>query len=174
LIHPLKRKYSDCWSHHYWKTNFDDAYRIIICIKILLQKNINIIDVQYNDIVMVVVFNTTFNNISDMSWQSVFNGGGNRSTWRKLLTCHKSVTNYITYYYIMIFFKQFYWRACCHLTFRKIWYCLIKTRIDLVSLSISNEIYQTNLFHFNVIKQLQSFVSFLRSIKTRIDLNKRL
>jgi hypothetical protein len=50
-------------------------------------------------------------------------------------------------YYIMILFKQFYWLSCCHLTFRKIWYCLIKTRIDLVSLS------------FSVIKQLQSFVS---------------
>ena len=33
-------------------------------------------------------------------------------------------------YYIMILFKQFYWLSCCHLTFRKIWYCLIKTRID--------------------------------------------
>ena len=53
------------------------------------------------------------------------------------------------YYYIMILFKQFYWISCCHLTFRKIWYCLIKTCIDLVSLS----------FSFNVIKQLQSFVS---------------
>jgi hypothetical protein len=49
----------------------------------------------------------------------------------------------------MILFKQFYWLSCCHLTFRKILYCLIKTRIDLVSLS----------FSFNVIKQLQSFVS---------------
>ena len=37
-------------------------------------------------------------------------------------------------YYIRIFF---YWLSCCHLTFRKIWYCLIKTRIDLVSLSLS-------------------------------------
>ena len=41
----------------------------------------------------------------------------------------------------------------------KILYCLIKTRIDLVSLSFSNEIYEKNIFHFNVIKQLQSFVS---------------
>jgi hypothetical protein len=39
-------------------------------------------------------------------------------------------------YYIMILFKQFYWLSCCHLTFRKIWYCLIKTLIDLVSLSL--------------------------------------
>ena len=53
------------------------------------------------------------------------------------------------FYYIMILFKQFYWLSYCHLTFHKIWYCLIKTRIDLVSLS----------FSFNVIKQLQSFVS---------------
>ena len=36
----------------------------------------------------------------------------------------------------MILFKQLYWLSCCHLTFRKIWYCLIKTRIDLVSLSL--------------------------------------
>jgi hypothetical protein len=57
-------------------------------------------------------------------------------------------------YYIVILFKQLYWLSCCHLTFRKIWYCLIKTRIDLVSLSFSNEIYEKNLFHFNVIKQL--------------------
>ena len=28
------------------------------------------------------------------------------------------------------------WLSCCHLKFRKIWYCLIKTRIDLVSLSL--------------------------------------
>ena len=100
------------------------------------------------------------------------------------------------YYYIMILFKQFYWPSCCHLTFRKIWYCLIKTRIDLVSLSFSNEIYKKNLFHFNVIKQLVFCIGqyeflwtleinihlslkasvniVLRSIKTCIDLNKRL
>jgi hypothetical protein len=39
--------------------------------------------------------------------------------------------------------------SCCHLTFRKSWYCLIKTRIDLVSLSFSNEIYKKN--HVNSI-----------------------
>ena len=43
----------------------------------------------------------------------------------------------IVYYYKMILFKLFYWLSCCHLTFRKIGYCLIKTRIDLVSLSLS-------------------------------------
>ena len=53
------------------------------------------------------------------------------------------------YYYMMILFKQFYWLSCCHLTFRKIWYCLIKTRIDLVLLSFSNEIYKKN--HVNSI-----------------------
>jgi hypothetical protein len=42
---------------------------------------------------------------------------------------------------------------------RKILYCLIKTRIDLVSLSFSNESYQENHVHFNVIQQLESFVS---------------
>jgi hypothetical protein len=31
-----------------------------------------------------MVFNTTFNNISVVSWQSSFIGGGNRSTRRKL------------------------------------------------------------------------------------------
>ena len=30
-----------------------------------------------------MVFNTTFNNISVISWQSVYNDGGNRSTRRK-------------------------------------------------------------------------------------------
>ena len=55
----------------------------------------------------------------------------------------------IVYYYIMILFKQFYWLSCCHLTFRKIWYCLIKNRIDLVSLSFSNEICKKN--HVNSI-----------------------
>ena len=52
-------------------------------------------------------------------------------------------------YYIMILFKKIYWLSCCHLTFRKVWYCLIKTRIDLVSLSFSNEIYKKN--HLNSI-----------------------
>ena len=49
----------------------------------------------------------------------------------------------------MILFKQFDWLSCCHLTFRKILYCLIKTRIDLVSLPFSNEIYKKN--HVNSI-----------------------
>ena len=51
------------------------------------------------------------------------------------LPCLWQILNSI--YYIMILFKQFDWLSCCHLTFRKIWYCLIKTRIDLVSLSFS-------------------------------------
>jgi hypothetical protein len=42
----------------------------------------------------------------------------------------------IVYYYIMILFKQFYWLSCCHLTFRKIWYCLIKTRSESENKSI--------------------------------------
>ena len=65
------------------------------------------------------------------------------------LFCSKEI-KVITGYYILILFKQFYWLSCCHLTFLKICqYCLIKTRIDMVSLS----------FSFNVIKPLQSFVS---------------
>jgi hypothetical protein len=39
--------------------------------------------------------------------------------------------NNILCYYIMILIKKIYWLSCCHLTLRKIWYCLIKTRIDL-------------------------------------------
>jgi len=38
-----------------------------------------------------MVFNTTVNNISVISWRSVFIGGVNRSTWRKQPTCHKSL-----------------------------------------------------------------------------------
>jgi hypothetical protein len=54
------------------------------------------------------------------------------------------------YYYIMILFKQFYWLSCCHLTFREIWYCLIKTRIDLVSLLFSkrNLLKESREFYF--------------------------
>jgi hypothetical protein len=63
----------------------------------------------------------------------------------QILTCN---VHYIIYY-IMIIFKQCYWLSCCHVTFRKILYCLIKTRIDLVSLSFSNEIDKKN--HVNSI-----------------------
>ena len=66
------------------------------------------------------------------------------------LRCENHIHSYIKqFYYIMILFKQLYRLSCCHLTFRKIWYCLIKTRIDLVSLSFSNEIYKKN--HVNSI-----------------------
>ena len=74
-------------------------------------------------------------------------------------------------YYIMILFKQFYWLSCCHLTFRKIWYCLIKTRIDSVSLLFSNEIYKKN--HVNSIsiwpmdiKVMQTSRNLLRSCQS--------
>jgi len=43
----------------------------------------------------VMVFNTTFNNISVISWQSVL-FVGETGVWRKPLTCHKSLTNFIT------------------------------------------------------------------------------
>ena len=46
-------------------------------------------------LIRVRVFNITFNNISVISWQS-FIGGGKRSTQKKSLTCHKSLTNFIT------------------------------------------------------------------------------
>jgi hypothetical protein len=42
-----------------------------------------------------MVFNVTFNNISAISWRSVLFGGGTRSTRRKRLICHKSLTNSI-------------------------------------------------------------------------------
>ena len=41
--------------------------------------------------VRVMVFNGTFNNISNILWQS--DSGG---YWRKPPTCHKSLTNFIT------------------------------------------------------------------------------
>ena len=47
--------------------------------------------------VRVMVFNATFNNISAILWQSIFIGGGHRSTRRKPPTCCKSLTNFITY-----------------------------------------------------------------------------
>ena len=47
--------------------------------------------------VMLMVFNTTFNNILARSCMMVsFIGGGNRSNHRKPLTCHKSLSNFIT------------------------------------------------------------------------------
>ena len=46
--------------------------------------------------VWVMVFNATFNNISVILWLS-FIGGGNQSTQRNLLTCRKSLTNFITW-----------------------------------------------------------------------------
>ena len=46
----------------------------------------------YNTGYGYVLFNATFNNISDIS----FFGGGNRSTPRKLATCCMPLTNFIT------------------------------------------------------------------------------
>ena len=46
----------------------------------------------YNTGYDYVLFNATFNNISDIS----FFGGGNRSTPRKLATCGMPPTNFIT------------------------------------------------------------------------------
>ena len=57
-----------------------------------------------------------------------------------------------------------YWLSFCHLIFRKIWYCLIKTRIDLVWLS----------FSFNVIKQLVFCIGqyeFLWTLEINIHLS---
>ena len=43
-----------------------------------------------------MVFNATLNNISVISWRSVFIGGGNWRTRRKLPTCRKSLKHFIT------------------------------------------------------------------------------
>ena len=45
--------------------------------------------------VRVMVISVTFNNISVISWVS-FIGGRNRSTRRKLSTCHTSLINFVT------------------------------------------------------------------------------
>jgi hypothetical protein len=50
----------------------------------------------YHDMNRVMVLNGTFNNISVISWPSVLLMEENRSTWRKPLTCRKSLTNLIT------------------------------------------------------------------------------
>jgi hypothetical protein len=50
--------------------------------------------------VRVMVFNAILNNISAISWRSVFISGGNQRTRRKQSTCHKTLTNFITYYWI--------------------------------------------------------------------------
>ena len=55
--------------------------------------------------IRVMVFNATFNNISVISWRSVFIGGGNRSTPRKPLTCRKSLTNFIALNASIIFLR---------------------------------------------------------------------
>jgi hypothetical protein len=40
-----------------------------------------------------MLFNATFNNISVISWQSGFIGGGNQSTWGKPPIWRKSLIN---------------------------------------------------------------------------------
>ena len=65
--------------------------------KIILERFLNLVVANFVRLrVRVMVFNTTFNNISVISWRSVILGGENRSTWRKPLTCRKSLTNFIT------------------------------------------------------------------------------
>jgi hypothetical protein len=60
-----------------------------------------------------------------------------------------------------------YWLLCCHLTFRKIWYCLIKTRIDLVSLSFSNETYKKNHVNYISIRPMDIKVMWNSSNQNR-------
>ena len=47
--------------------------------------------------VTVISFNATFNDISVISWRSVFICGGDQSTRRNPSTCRQSLTNSITY-----------------------------------------------------------------------------
>ena len=42
-----------------------------------------------------MVFNASFNNISVISWQLIYLGGGKRSILRKTPTCRKSLTNWV-------------------------------------------------------------------------------
>ena len=103
-------------------------------------------------------FNATCYNILDISWQTnillqvsreihegstIYSGVILYEHHIKIAVHHckplsqKCVISCKSNYYIMVLFKQFYWLSCCHLTFRKIWYCLIKTRIDSLSRSLS-------------------------------------
>jgi hypothetical protein len=57
--------------------------------------------IYYRIMVLVMVFNATFNNISvtSISWTSLFFMEENQSTWRNPPTCCKSLTNYITVHF---------------------------------------------------------------------------
>jgi len=61
------------------------SLKLIIC---TAHKSRNIVSVR------IMVFNTTFNNISAISWESALLVEKNRSTLRKPPTCRKSLTNY--------------------------------------------------------------------------------
>jgi len=43
-----------------------------------------------------ILYNATFGNYFSYIMTVSFIGGGNQSTWRKPLTCRKSLTNFIT------------------------------------------------------------------------------
>jgi len=47
-------------------------------------------------VVWFVVFSTTFNNISAISWRSVLLVEKTGVPWQKPPTCHRSLTNFIT------------------------------------------------------------------------------
>ena len=55
----------------------------------------NLLNMDGHTWVRVLVLNATFNHISYIVAVS-FIDGGNRSTWRKPPTCHKSLINFIT------------------------------------------------------------------------------
>ena len=52
-------------------------------------------------VVWFIMLSGTFNNISVLSWRSIFFGGGNRSTRRKPPTCMPKVTDKL--YHIMLY-----------------------------------------------------------------------
>ena len=53
-----------------------------------------------------MVFNSSFNDISVISWQSVLFGGRKRNSRRKSPTCRNSLTSFITYCCIEELFKN--------------------------------------------------------------------
>jgi hypothetical protein len=68
------------------------------------------------------------------------------------------------YYYIMILFKQFYWLSCCHLTFRKIWYCMhLYFHVYLESTS-RKEGHNWQLAHLENHSDMPMFTSYLDTI----------
>ena len=69
--------------------------------------------------------------VSSAQWSVLRHWHGSLDIFLSTFTAIITTCYYYYYYYIMILFKQLYWLSCCHLTFRKNWYCLIKTWVSL-------------------------------------------